>query len=334
MSSEPTPTGLWLIQEYGRSLRVGHAGQELLRYVYQPWDVQWESPKPYFHPLRTLGGDPVSLYRPHDHVWHKGISLSLPNITGPDAILDPAVTDRGAVGDGHGQAGEANFWGGPTFVRPHGYQGLPNNGTQRHRDFTTLDVDADQVRVVERLDWISQAGRRWFDERRSFTVRADRADPHWVLTFSTELTNVTDVELRFGSPTTQGRPEAGYGGLFWRGPRSFSGGRVLAPGVTGGDELMGLRAPWLGFVGLQDSDPRASTLVFADGNPGSPTPWFVRTGIYACLCPAPFFDTEVPLAAGDTLTLRYAIVVADGEHDPTAAAKLAEAGLAVLSQVG
>ena len=41
---------------------------------------RWSPPRPYFHPVRTLGGDVVSLYRPHDHVWHKGIALSLPNV--------------------------------------------------------------------------------------------------------------------------------------------------------------------------------------------------------------------------------------------------------------
>ncbi len=39
-----------------------------------------------------LAGDTVPLFRPHDHVWHKGIAWSLPHV------------------------GEHNFWGGPTYV--------------------------------------------------------------------------------------------------------------------------------------------------------------------------------------------------------------------------
>ncbi len=52
---------------------------------------------------------------------------------------------------------------------------------------------------------------------------------------------MTDRAIPIGSPTTRGRENAGYGGLFWRGPRSFTGGSVLAPGVAGGDELRGIR---------------------------------------------------------------------------------------------
>ena len=79
-----------------RSVQVAHRGRDLLTYVYAPDDVQLESPRPYFHPITTLGGDLVSLFRPHDHVWHKGIAWSLPVV------------------------GDENFWGGPTFVRDAG----------------------------------------------------------------------------------------------------------------------------------------------------------------------------------------------------------------------
>ena len=138
-----------------------------------------------------------------------------------------------------------------------------------------------------------------------------------------------------GSPTTEGRPNAGYGGLFWRGPRSFSGGTVHVPGVAGGDELMGTRAPWLGFTGRHDGHGRVSTLVFVDApdNPGHPTKWFVRTGIFACAGPAPFFDAEITVPTGAALTRRYAVVIADGEPEGDAVALLAKTGLAALSEL-
>ena len=58
--------------------------------MYQSDTVQLESPKPYLQPLHTRAGNVVSLFRPHDHVWHKGIAWSLP------------------------QVGEENSWGDPT----------------------------------------------------------------------------------------------------------------------------------------------------------------------------------------------------------------------------
>jgi hypothetical protein len=311
LSTEPAVRGLGLVHEHDRSVRVQHDGAELVRYVHRPWDEQVESPRPYFHPLRTLGGDLVSLYRPHDHVWHKGIAWSLPNV------------------------GSANFWGGPTYVRDRGYQWLPNDGSTQHRAFDRLDVRPDAVVGTERLDWVTQQGETWFTERRSIQVTVQPDREAWTLVFATEFTNRTDTAIAIGSPTTEGRDNAGYGGLFWRGPRSFSGGRVHTPDAVGGDELMGVHAPWLAFAGKHDDRDRASTLVFVDDpdNRGFPTKWFVRSGMYACVCPAPFFSAEVAAEPGVALSFRYAVVVADGDREQDGSGKLADVGLAQLQKL-
>jgi len=282
----------------GTMLTATWDGRDLLRYVYRPRDPQLESPRPYFHPLATLGGDVVTVYRPHDHVWHKGLALSLPNV------------------------GQDNFWGGPTF-RDGRYVQLPNDGAIRHLDFEPATPG--QARVTERLSWITQAGQPVIAERRQFTVTAWPTDRAWGLGFQTTLTNTTSGSLIFGSPTTEGRPNAGYGGLFWRGPRSFTGGRVILPEEAGGDELMGCRAPWLAFSGQHDEHGRWSTLVFADdaANFSHPSQWFVRSTPFAAVCPAPFFDKTHELPAGQELTLRYGIAIADGHHDAPACARLA-----------
>lgn len=311
-TTEPAPTGLGLNHEVGTSLRITMAGEELTRYVYRPWDPQYESPKPYFHPLRTLGGDLVSLYRPWDHLWHKGIAWSLPNI------------------------GTENFWGGPTYVRESGYQRLNNDGSQDHEEFAVLDADAQSVRVAEQLRWHTQAGQEWFTERRRFVVSVDPDADAWTLIFESSMTNISGKTVGFGSPTTRGRDNAGYGGLFWRGPRSFSDGHVLMPGgVTGGDDLMGTRGEWLAYVGRHDDHGRSSTLVFVDdeSNGAEPVKWFVRTSAYACVCPAPFFDVEIPVEPGESLVRRYAVVVADGDRDAAGSQRLAEAGKSALSIV-
>lgn len=293
------------MHEHERSLLLTHDGAELTRYVYRPWDRQLESPRPYFHPVRTLGGDLVSLYRPHDHVWHKGIAWSLPNV------------------------GPANLWGGPTYVRDKGYQQLANDGTMLHREFDRLDTTRGETAVVsEHLDWITEQGQTWFTEHRTFQATVDLARQAWTLVFETSFRNRTEDAIPIGSPTTEGRENAGYGGLFWRGPRSFSGGRVYSPQMEGGDDLMGVRAPWLAFAGRHDGNDRSSTLVFVDApdNPGHPTQWFVRTGIFACVCPAPFFSEEVMAEPDTPLSYRYAVVIADGDRERSGSAGLAELG--------
>lgn len=299
---EPADSGLGLVHEQNRALVARWRGAELFRYVYQPWEPQLEAPKPYFHPLRTLGGDLVSLYRPHDHVWHKGISFSLCNV------------------------GDENFWGGPTYVRDRGYVQLDNDGTQKHVGFSRLDATPEQLDVVQDLEWLTQSGRLMFTEVRRFSVRAHPDLGAWQLAYSSQMRNTSGETVTFGSPTTRGREAAGYSGLFWRGPRSFSGGVVVTPDGTGGDELMGSSGPWLAFVGRHDGAGVGSTVVFRDheSNYNFPTKWFVRAGMYAVVCPAPFYDTEHDLASGATLSLRYDVLVADDVRDVTACGRLAE----------
>jgi hypothetical protein len=282
------------------ALTASWDGAELFRYVYMPDDPPLESPRPYFHPVRTLGGDLVSLYRPHDHVWHKGIALSLPNV------------------------GRENFWGGPTF-RAGQYVQVHNDGSMRHESFGVAVAKDDTVRLDERLTWVTEGGETPVIEHRRIAAAAWPERSAWWLAFETTLTNVSGADIVVGSPTTEGRPDAGYGGLFWRGPRSFTGGRVVTPDGTGGDEMMGSRAPWLGFTGQHDGHGRRSTLVFRDAaaNFSHPSQWFVRSTPYACLCPAPFFDTEYTFRAGTSLALRYDVAVADGELGTDGCAALA-----------
>lgn len=272
------------------ALTLHYGDTELMRYVYRPDDPPLESPRPYAHPLRTLAGDEVTIYRPHDHVWHKGLALSLPNV------------------------GEANFWGGVTWVTGRGYVQLPNNGSMRHDAFEQVTDGADAV-VRQRLSWVTEPGETWFTEERTLHATVHRELDAWVLDFSTRFTNVSGVAVSIGSPTTRGRPDAGYGGLFWRGPRSFTGGSVRVAQASGGDELMGARSPWLAFTGVHDGHGRSSTVVMVDApsNPRHPTPWFVRATPFAGVCPAPFFDTELEVAPGETVHLRYAVVIADGD---------------------
>ncbi|SDL08207.1 Methane oxygenase PmoA [Nonomuraea maritima] len=291
----------------GRSVAVTAGDVELFTYTYRPDTPVLESPKPYLHPVRTLGGATVSLFRPHDHVWHKGIAWSLPHV------------------------GEHNFWGGPTYVEGE-YVQLANNGSATHREMTTLSATPERVEVGHTLDWTAQSGDPVIEESRSLTTTVVD-DTTWVLVLETAMTNVSGVALWFGSPTTKGRENAGYGGLFWRGPRSFTGGIIQSPQGAGGDELRGTRAEWFGFRGRHDETGEHSTIVMVDdtANPQHPPQWFARTEQFACLCPAPFFSEEVELPAGETMRLRYAVVVADGDHGENGTPLLASHGRLALA---
>lgn len=293
----------------GRVLAFRCGDVELARYTYLDEGAAVESPRPHFHPLRTLTGRVVSGWRPWDHRWHRGLSLALPHV------------------------GATNLWGGPTHVAGRGYVQLDNNGTMRHVAFLqhgAANLTGDGVTAVqtaealEDLDWLEPSGHRLARERRTIGVSVLPDADAWELHVQTTWLNTSGADLLFGSPTTNGRPGAGYGGLFWRGPRDFVDGTVLGP--TGkGTVGMGERAPWLAYVGQHDEVDQASTLLFVDdpGNERFPAPWFIRTQPFPAVCSAPFFAEELRLAEGATITWRYRVVVGTGAWDAERAAQIA-----------
>ena len=301
-------TSLRIAHELDSSITVRDGDVDLFTYVYRPDTVPLESPKPYLHPIRTRRGQAVSLFRPHDHVWHKGIAWALPVV------------------------GDENFWGGPTYVHGEFYVQLPNNGVQQHEGGVDLEA-GERAAISHELRWITEAGGVLFTEQRGLTA-AVVSDDAWALTFDTQLTNVSDASVAIGSPTTRGRENAGYGGLFWRGPRSFTGGTLVAPGVSGsGDDVRGARFEWMGFVGMHDDVDASSLVLMLDdrANPHHPPQWFARSEEFAALNPAPFFSEEVVVAPGETVRFRYAVGIADGGAD--AAAPLADTLRGILQPV-
>jgi hypothetical protein len=293
----------------GTSVRVSFEGSDLFTYVYAPDTLPIESPKPYLHPIHTLDGRLISLFRPHDHVWHKGIAWSLADV------------------------GDDNFWGGPTYVRDRGYVQLDNNGRVDHDTLIRLERSDDGVDMAHRLRWIAQDDRQVFAESRSLAVRLVGDADGWALVFDTAMTNTSDAAIAMGSPTTRGRENAGYGGLTWRGPRSFDNGIIHTPaGSSRGEEARGTHHEWLGFSGRHDGTARWSTIVMVDSaqNPRHPTAWFVRNEAYAMLGTAPFFNEELVVAPGETLRFRYAVVIADGHDDHADVTRLAGWGLKAL----
>ena len=278
-----------LVHEVGEAIELRNGRDLLFRYVYESGVDPQESPKPYFHPLRTLAGEEVTLFRPHDHPWHTGLAMTSANLSGE------------------------NFWGGPTFVQDRGYAWLKNQGRIRHQAWKEIGSDASSMK--ELLSWISHEEETWIEEEREISVgEIEPIRRFWSLDLSFRLKNVRDWPLIFGSPTTEGRPAAGYGGLFWRGPRSFGGAEILAADGLEGPEVMGQESPWLAYVGLHDGTGRGSTILFLDSptNVRFPCKWFVRNDPYACASCAFMFDEEYVLEPGEVLDLDYRVVLGDG----------------------
>ena len=281
-------TRLTVTHEHGRSVGIAAGDVEIARYEYAPEVPAFEGPKPYLHPVRTLSGALVTGYRPNDHRWHKGIQMTWTDVSGH------------------------NFWGGNTYVHGTGYVPLDNVGWIRHDGFGVIDLTADDLTLDESLSWITSTGESWIAERRRLRVHGvDVERGTWVLDVVAELSNVRGEDLQLGSPTTNGRHNAGYTGFFWRGPRAFTGGGIhTADG--GGPESMGTSSPWLAYTGEHDDvDGGATLLVLAGTSSHGPLTWFVRNDPFAAVNPSPAFHEVITLPPRDTLRLHHRVVVAD-----------------------
>jgi hypothetical protein len=242
------------------------------------------APRPHLHPIRTLGGTPVTDAQPDDHPWHLGLSV--------------------AVQDADGW----NFWGGPTYLRDQGYTSRADHGRIVHTGFVELREDG----FAERLRWLPPSGEHLLVEER--VVRGRVVEHGWELRISTALTNATDRPLRLGSPATNGRAGAGYGGLFWRLPPPRDPCVRTADG-EGEDALHGATAPWIAWT----DRVAAFTLVVTGTDPATRAdPWFVRVADYPGVGSQLAGRTPLLLRPTATITRGLRALLADDVLDDAA----------------
>ncbi|MFG3031248.1 PmoA family protein [Streptomyces sp. NPDC048253] len=266
-------------------LRV--AGRPVARYVTRPALPARLSPRPYLHPVTTLAGTEVTELSPADHTHHLGVGVAVPDV------------------EGH------NFWGGRTYVRDRGPTELDDHGAQRHGSFQLRDPDG----FVEELRWVA-SGTELLRERRTVAA-TELTDTAWALDFTFSLTNVTSRPLSIGSPATNGRPGAAYGGFFWRARKEDTAPEVFTADTEGEASVHGARADWLALAGDR------WTLVFAGATAATRRdPWFVRTAEYPGVGSSLASETRLSVPPGETAVRRIVTVVADGRLDRHEAAAL------------
>ncbi|MEE1765683.1 MULTISPECIES: PmoA family protein [unclassified Streptomyces] len=269
------------------SLILRVAGRPVGRYLTRPELPERLSPRPCLHPVTTLSGTAVTELSPADHLHHLGVGVAVPDV------------------EGH------NFWGGRTYVRDQGPTELDNHGSQRHTAFQLRDPDG----FVEELRWVA-AGREWLRERRTVAA-TELTDSAWALDFTFSLTNITDAPVSIGSPATNGRPGAAYGGFFWRARKEAEAPRVFTAEAEGEAEVHGSRADWLALAGA------TWTLVFAGATDTTRRdPWFVRADEYPGVGSSLAHTYRLPIEPGGTAVRRIVTVVADGTLDRDGAAAL------------
>lgn len=261
-------------------------GTLLLRYIARPDTPREESPRPYAHPVCSLSGEVLTNFRPNDHPWHHGLSLTINHLAG------------------------WNFWGGPTYRKGGGYHFRSDHGMQRHVGWTQ---ESDHV-VVERVDWLG-GGERLLAEERRLSVCAESAQT-WSLRWQSRLRNVTARPLAcanyFSGEELNG---SHYTGLQFRGARELldeHGDRTItlvnAAGREGETEVHGAAADWMEWRAQKDGTLRRVAIRFA--NAQGPLHWFVRR--HNPLAAFPFqYDRNLELPPEGVLELDHTLTFTD-----------------------
>ena len=285
---------LQLTHIYDDRLKLAYGDMPLFEYIYNSQADPFESPRPYFYPLYSLAGDNMAIFRPYDHLWHVGLSMTWTYIN------------------------DQNFWGGNTYVHGQDYIPLNNVGRTQHLEWNQLECQTQQASFVHRLAWITSYGETWLNEERKIDVNLQHAEAGiWALDFAMQFQNVSGKMLEVGSPVTHGRPLAGYGGLFWRGPRSFLHGKFFSSGGQQSADIVSNQNVWVAFSGKHDGSNRASTIIFIDDlqNLRYPTKWWGRDDPYACISSSFVYDEPYIFEPEQKLALKYHVLVCTGAYD-------------------
>lgn len=231
------------------------------------------APRPFLDAVVSRSGTPLTVTEPTDHPHHLGVSLAIPDVNG------------------------TSYWGGRTYVRGEGSIMVPNHGRQR-RDRLQIDGHV----LDERLSWVDHSGITQLVEVRE--LRSAELEGGWALRWRSHLKATMDA-ITFGSPATNGREGAGYGGIFWRFAPEIA--RVFSPAGDTERDVHGAATPWVAFTFPE----RGTTAILVQGD--ERLPWFVRFAEYLGAGPAIAWDESLSIPEGGRLDLQLTAFVLDRE---------------------
>ena len=258
-----------------------------------------EARKPYLHPLLTASGKRVTRAFPMEQV--AGESTDLPHQRG--------------VWIGSERLSGMDFWENePSYDRA-------NKGTIRFTGADNVKSGSDEGRFTMHADWIGPGGETVLVETRTMTARA-RPDNQRVLDIDLSL-------IAKQQATFEDNHDAILGLRLGTEFEEKHGGRAVnAEGLAGWERLRGARSAWVDWHAMLDGESVGVAVMDAPTNFRFPTPWHVRD--YALLFASPFAfrdynkdapDGSLTLKPGETLRLRYRILVHPANVDVAAAFK-------------
>ncbi len=101
------------------------------------------------------------------------------------------------------------------------------------------------------------------------------------------------------------------------------GTMVNAEGETGEKDTFGKRSPWMDYNGKRMGKTEGMAIIQHPSNEWFPAPWFTRD--YGFFSPTPMYwpenEKNIVLKKGETIQLRYRVLIHAGDHKE---AKIAE----------
>jgi hypothetical protein len=268
------------------SLALRQGGQIVWRFNFGANET-----KPSFHPLAVAGGPVLSAYRPKDHPWHRGLWFSWKYIN------------------------KINYWEEDKKTGlPEGKTEWPAPLVETHPDFS--------ARLVLDLNYHPTNGPVVLTEHRVITASSPDETGAYHLDWDMTFRAVGEKVVLDRAPPVDANGvnrSGGYAGLGIRGAEDLLEAQVITgdgPVKYENNRFRG-KAPALDFSGVVGG--RAGGVAFLDNaaNLNSPTPWYViNSPPMYYISPAVITYQAETLKAGDTLVLRYRVVVHPGRWTP------------------
>jgi hypothetical protein len=267
-----TFSGPYEIVEKENAVTTYYNGQTLWTYTHDPAEG-----KPYFHPLSSTDGTKFTDLRPEDHPWHRGVWFSWKSINGVNYWEEDRKT---GTSDGETR-----------IVRVKRRVSKAKT-IQIELDIDYVPVDSNAVVMKEQRRVIASPP----DKTGSYTL-------DWSTTFQALD---EDVVLTRTPPPNEpdGKPWGGYAGWSVRMNQDVKGGALL--NSHGAEDADRQPAAWMLFKA-----PQGGSLLFMDHpqNLNYPAKWYLDTQM-PYFSPAVIHDAPHTIKAGQSLTLRYRLLVA------------------------
>lgn len=288
---------LWVFPGYSEEIKVIRDDQRvtiqtdkqtLCQYKYG--EVPW---KPFIEKLYTPAGVNILRDAPFDHLHHHGLMFAIK----VDGI---------------------NFWEEQTVP------GLQKTLDQWETKTTQTDNQS-RGGFTTHIDWVNSAdGSTHLKEERSISLAVNPEPKGTVLSWMSKFSLPTDRDSAVLTGTN-------YHGLGIRFLASMDQGGVFlnAEGQGGVEGTNDKRSAWCAYSAKADGKPVTIAVFDHDSNIRFPATWFTMDKAFAYLSATLNLSKEpLEISKGKDLTLRYLVVLLDGDINPEAIREIGKKWLA------